>query len=81
MSEDNASSIYLPSSQLERLHEVHNTLDQTPERSALWRTVSRGLDALEREASEVPRDKREFGERVHEVAEENESSVTSRTSS
>jgi hypothetical protein len=43
------TTVYLPPSQLDRLHEVHQTTTQFPDRTALWRTVDRALDVLEEE--------------------------------
>jgi len=44
-----SSSIYIPRDRLDRVRDVHGRVSRYPDRTALWRTVERGLDALERE--------------------------------
>jgi len=47
--EDSASStIYVPRDQLDRIHDVHEEVQRHPDCTALWRTLERGLDELER---------------------------------
>ena len=46
---DTSSSIYIPRDRLERVHRVHNRVQLLPGRTALWRTIDRGLDELERD--------------------------------